>query len=112
MRSLHAAARLTTLSPRVALRIRRRRLSQFAVELTTPQAQSVSMQVNAPSTFWSVAPGVNEITRHAPVTAEEAMQFLRHQVRFMAGPLHIEDRFDGRLGRFVRSLRLEAGEMP
>lgn len=112
MRSLHTAARLTPLSQRVALNFRRRSLSQLAAKLTKPQPQSVSTQANAPSTFWSVAPGVNAITRQAPVTAEEAMQFLRHQVCLMAGPLNIDDRSDGKLGRFVRSLRLEAGEMP
>lgn len=112
MRSPHAAARLTRLSQRVALNIRRRSLSQIAAKLTRPQAQSLSTQVIAPTTFWSVTPGVNVITRQAPVTAEEATQFLRRQVSRIAGILHIDGRSDGKVGRFVRSLRLEAGEMP
>lgn len=112
MRSLHAAARLTPLSQPVALNIRRRSLSQLAAKLTRPQAQSVSRQVIAPATFWSVTLGVNAITRQAPVTAEAATQFLRRQVSRIAGLLHIDGRSDGKVGSFVRSLRLEAGEMP
>lgn len=112
MKSLHAAARVTPFSERVALNIRRRSLSRLAAKLTRPQAQSVSTQVIAPSTFWSEPPGVNVITRQAPVTAEEATQFLRRLVSRIAGILHIDGRSDGKAGRFVRSLRLEAGEMP
>ena len=46
------------------------------------------------------------------MTAEEETEFLRQHVSRMVGFLHIDDQSDEKLGGLVKSLRLEAREMP
>ncbi len=114
LRRLMSAARTLTPAPirhLVSLNIRRERLSQAAHDLTFPRQEQERDETAVPDTFWSVASGVNVISRGVPMTAEDEDEFLRRQVIRMATLLHIDDQSNGKLGRFVQSLRLESGEM-
>jgi hypothetical protein len=101
----------TPLRQQVALRIRHRKLSQIAQDLAAPQLQQLSESVDLPGTFWSVASGTNVITNRTPMTVQEEDRFLRHQMNRMATLLHIDDQSPGKLGKFVKSLRMEEGAM-
>jgi hypothetical protein len=60
--------------------------------------------------FWSVASGVNVITSGTPMTYTEESDYLRSEVSRIAELLHIDDESAGKMGRFVRSVRMEARE--